>query len=160
MIANGVVQSKLSYLITVWGNAQLYLLKALQTQPLIAARTVCGPLSSRWSRFKLLSTVKWLSVRQMIVYFTILQAHKTLLSGKPAVLFGLFDQDIPYQTRGASNGHIRSKRNLTSTKTFAYRAMIWYNRVPEDVKWGSLTLVKCKLKKWVKSNVTIDLIQQ
>ena len=47
MIANGAVQSKLVYLITLWGGAQQYLLKALQTQQFKAARTVCGFQSMR-----------------------------------------------------------------------------------------------------------------
>jgi hypothetical protein len=42
MVANGIVQSKLVYLITLWGGAQQYLLKALLVQQLTAARVVCG----------------------------------------------------------------------------------------------------------------------
>ena len=42
MVANGVVMSKLAYLITLWGGAQQYLLSALQVQQLTAARAVCG----------------------------------------------------------------------------------------------------------------------
>jgi hypothetical protein len=54
MVANGVVMSKLGYLITVWGGAQQYLLKGLQVQQLTAARTVCGFYSRGWSKKKLL----------------------------------------------------------------------------------------------------------
>ena len=42
MIANGVVMSKMVYLINLLGGAQQYLLKALQVQMLTAARAVCG----------------------------------------------------------------------------------------------------------------------
>ena len=42
MIADGLVLSKLTYLITLWGGAQQYLLNALQVQQLSAARVVCG----------------------------------------------------------------------------------------------------------------------
>ena len=42
MLANGIFHSKLVYLINVWGGAPIYLLKALQVQQMIAARTVCG----------------------------------------------------------------------------------------------------------------------
>ena len=78
MIANGAVMSRLVYLITLWGGAQLYLLKALQVLQLTAARSVCGPVAFRWSRRKLLARVGWLSVRQLIQFHTVLQAHKTL----------------------------------------------------------------------------------
>ena len=86
MLANGVVMSKVVYLITVWGGAQQYLLKALQVQQLTAARTVCGFLSKYWSKKKLLDRLGWLSIRQLIYFHTVLQAHKTITSGKPSVL--------------------------------------------------------------------------
>ena len=37
-VANGVVMSKLTYLITLWGGAQQYLLSALQVQQMTAPR--------------------------------------------------------------------------------------------------------------------------
>ena len=64
MVANGVVMSKLVYLITVWGGAQQYLLSAVQVQQIAAARAVCGFGCWRWSKKKLLDRVGWLLVRQ------------------------------------------------------------------------------------------------
>ena len=61
MIANGAVNSKLVYHIKLWGNAQQYLLQALQRQQLVAARVVCGPQAWRWSRKKILGKVGWMS---------------------------------------------------------------------------------------------------
>ena len=63
MLANGVIMSKVLYLITVWGGAQQYLLKGLQVQQLTAARTVCGFSSKFWSKKKLLDKLGWLSIR-------------------------------------------------------------------------------------------------
>ena len=68
MVANGAVMSKMAYLITLWGGAQLYLLKSLQVQQLTAARTVCNYFSYGWSKRKLLGRVGWLSVRQLIQF--------------------------------------------------------------------------------------------
>ena len=49
MVANGVIMSKVVYLITVWGGAQQYLVKALQVQQRTAARTVCGFYCRGWT---------------------------------------------------------------------------------------------------------------
>ena len=95
----GIFHSKLVYLINVWGGAPIYLLKALQVQQMIAARTVCGFQCARWSRSRILKTVGWLSVRQLIEFHAILQVHKTLGSGYPRLLYEDFDCDHPYQTR-------------------------------------------------------------
>ena len=156
MIANGAVMSKMVYLITVWGGATQYLLKAVQTQQLIAARAVCGLQSSRWSRKKLLDRLDWMSVRQLVYYHTVLQVHKTLTTGHPRQLHASLPTDHPYFTRNAAAGNIRYGENMTSTKTFKYRAMAWYNPLPTDVKTGTIQTVKRKLKAWVKKNVPID----
>ena len=81
MVANGVIMSKLVYLITVWGGAQNYLIHRLQVQQLTAARVVCGYHSHYWSRRQLLVKVKWLSVKQLIFFHTVLQAFQTTQSG-------------------------------------------------------------------------------
>ena len=89
ILANGIIHSKLVYLINVWGWAQTYLLKALQVQQLIAAKIVCGRQSLRWSRCKSLKAIGWLSVRQLIVFYAALQAHKTVCLGNPKFCIGL-----------------------------------------------------------------------
>ena len=48
MVATAVVQSKLQYLMPLWGGAPEYLLKALQVQQLKAARQVWGYRSFYW----------------------------------------------------------------------------------------------------------------
>lgn len=155
MLANGAIHSKLVYLINIWGGAPQYLLKALQVQQLVAARTVCGYQSLRWSKYKLLKKTGWLSVRQLVQYYCILQAHKTLRTGKPAVLHAALSSLYPYQTRSASQGNIRLDRNI-SVNSFTYRAMVSYNQVPSKVKEGSLLTVKRNLKKWIQHNTPLD----
>ena len=161
MVANGVVMSKLVYLITVWGGAQQYLLNALQVQQLTAARTVCGYNSFFWSKKKLLDRVHWLSIRQLIFFHTALQAHKTIKSGVPRVMHESISTNHPYQTRGARNGLIRFGENFRGQSSlvdlsFKHRAVQVHNKVPASVRTGSLATVKKKLKKWVLQNVPID----
>ena len=156
MVANGVVMSKMVYLITIWGGAQQYLLKILLVQQLTAARAVCGFQSWGWSKKKLLDKLGWMSVCQLIFFHTVLQAHKTITSGVPRPLYASIPTTYPYETRNSTSGKIRFGETFTSTSTFKYRAMSTYNSVPSKVKTGSLPTVKRKLKTWVKQNVPID----
>ena len=140
MIANGIVMSKIVYLITVWGGAQQYLVNALQVQQLVAARAVCGPGSWRWSRTKLLNKTGWMSVMQLVFFHTFLQIHKTLKSGVPWSLYQSVQSQYPYQIRNATNGLIR--QSFPTGPTFKHIAMKCYNQVPIDIKIGSLPIVK------------------
>ena len=53
-VATAVIQSKIQYLLPLYGGAPEYLVSALQVQQLKAARFVCGFSSFYWSREKLL----------------------------------------------------------------------------------------------------------
>ena len=154
-VANGIIMSKLSYLITVWGGAQEYLLDALQVQQLSAARVVCGFYSKFWSKRRLLKQVNWLSVRQLIFYHTVLQTHKTLSTGRPRPLYNRISNNFPYLTRGAATGQIRENEDFNH-RSFKYRARKSFNKVPVEVRTGSVQTVKKKLKSWVKENIPID----
>ena len=155
MGANGAIMSRLIYMITLWGGAQLYLLKSLQVLQMTAARTVCGPVSYRWSRRKLLERVGWLSLRQLIQFHTILQAHKIIKTGQPRPLAFSISSHHPRHTRSATSGYIRYGGSFRNQTTFKYRALQWYNSVPAEVKQGSTATVKAKLKVWVRNNVPI-----
>ena len=112
MLANGVFMSKVMYLITVWGGVQQYLLKGLQVQQLAAARCVCGYTSRWWSRQKILKKVGWLSIRQLVYFHTVLQAHKAIVLGRPTSLSQALTTTYPYRTRRATTGQIRYGENF------------------------------------------------
>ena len=115
MIANGIVMSKIVYLINIWGGAQQYLINALQVQQLVAARAVCGPGCWRWSRAKLLNRTGWLSVRQLVFFHAVLQIFKTMKTGVPRPLYESLQSQYPYQIRNASNGLIRHTSTTRAT---------------------------------------------
>ena len=55
-VATGIIQSKIQYLLPLYGGAPKYLLEAIQVQQLKAARFVCGYGSYYSSTTKLLKT--------------------------------------------------------------------------------------------------------
>ena len=65
MVANGIVVSKVCYLIQLWGGTEGYLLNSLQVQLNRAARLVTG-LSCFTSTKKLMDTCGWLTVKQLV----------------------------------------------------------------------------------------------
>ena len=78
MVANGIVISSLCYLIQLWGGCEGYLLNSLQVCMNRAARFVTG-YSCFTSTRRLLTACKWLSVRQLVFYQTVIMTHKIML---------------------------------------------------------------------------------
>ena len=71
MIGNGLIMSTLAYIIPVYGCCSEYLLNTLQVQQNIACRHITKlPLMTPTKT--LLTQCGWLSVRQMVQYFSII----------------------------------------------------------------------------------------
>ena len=86
MIANGIIISRLIFLIPWWSGCEGYLLKSLQIIQNKAARMVtkCGkrtPIKS------LLNQCGWMSVAQLSVYHSLVLVYKILSTGSPRYLY-------------------------------------------------------------------------
>ena len=157
MVANGIFLSKLCYLIQLWGGADSYLLARLQVLQNKAARAVTG---KSWftSTRRLLEECKWLSVRQLVFYQTVMGVQKIVMSGKPDHLSKKFSNDHPYRTRQAAGGGLRfgedfnGKSDLSHT-SFCYRGTVDYNRIPVYIRRAkTMQTFKYKLKQWISTN--------
>ena len=162
MVANGIVMSKLCYLIQLWGGAEDYLIQALQIVQNRAARAVTGcswftPIG------RLLARCGWLSVKQLVVYQTLVMTHKILTSGSPFYLRQKLCTTHAYRTRSASTGSIRLQTTIVahsqhdfSSSSFLHRASTDYNRLPAHIRSvRTMVAFKTKLKAWIKTNVPI-----
>ena len=106
MIADGILISKLSYLIALWGGCSSFLMKSLQIIQNKAARVVT---KLDWSTptGELLKQCGWLSVHQMAVYHSVLLVFKVMQTESPAYLHSMFNTKHQYRTRQAQSGVIR-----------------------------------------------------
>ena len=161
MVANGIVMSKLSYLIQLWGGCDSYLQHALQLLQNRAARVVTG--QGRFTPIrKLLKDCNWLSVKQLIFFQTTALVHKVILTGSPQYLKERLSTSHPYRTRQSSTGSIRFAETFGCTKdtahdSFCYRGTKEYNTIPASIRASrTLATFKTKLRDWVKGNVSID----
>ena len=165
IVATAVVQSKLQYLMPLWGGAPDYLLQALQVQQLKAARLVWGYDSFYWSTEKLLNKCNWLSVKQQVYYSTCVLAHSIIRAASPYHIYsGLVHNRAPYNTRAAAaEGELvryhtweaYTGHSSLTLGSFRCRAQRCYSSLPVAVRTGSLVSVKAKIKKHVKQNVLV-----
>ena len=155
MVANGCFLSVVSYMISVWGGTEAYLIRAVQVMQNKAARCItkkCWYTSTR----TLLTQCNWLSIKQLIFYHTVLQVWKVRLAGVPSYINSKLQAAV---TRSAEEGTLRVpivERDLSS-KSFLVRSAGMWNRVPPDIRNGqNLETFKRKLKGWTRENVEIE----
>ena len=160
MVANGIVISKLSYLIQLWGGCEDYLIRALQVVQTRSAKLVCKEPWYTPTR-TLLSRCNWLSVRQLVSYQTAVMTHKIRQTGAPTYLGNIINAEFPYMTRQATTGGVRysqdhQSRRALNHSSFRYRATVEYNRLPGTIREAAtMQTFKRKLRSWIKENVPL-----
>ena len=147
-ITTALIQSKIQYLLPLYGGAPDYLINAIQVQQLKAARFVCGYQSYFWLTKQLLQNCGWLSVKQPSGS---LLAHKIVSSSLPRNICA--DMVVPHgrNTRAAAQGVIQYGENYQgfselTRSSFKYRAQKYYSQIPKVMKNKSLQAFKSSLK--------------
>ena len=167
MVANGIIISRLLYLIPLWSGCEGYLLNSLQIVQNKAARLVtkCG---KRTPVKSLLNQCGWLSVAQLSVFHSLVLVFKVLETKSPQYLYDKLSgtqEEMHYETRYTRE----QQRNQTiklgpdshaegelAKRSFKYRASAKWNTLPLSIRQArNLRNFKFELKKWVLTNVPI-----
>ena len=158
MIANAIVMSRIIYLIQVYGTASDYLINFLQVLQNKAARVVT---KLRWGTETklLLNQVGWLSVRQLVVFHSLILVFKTKQVGKPIYLREKLRSEFAYETR-QSTGNCFVKNDTPRSekykKAFIHNSTSLWNSLSLEVRTAvKLKDFKTKLKTWIKINTPV-----
>jgi hypothetical protein len=159
LLANGVIQSHLSYVAPVWGSLNNKLLNIMQKLQNRAARVVTGK-GIRTPIIELLAQVGWLSVKQMVVNQDLIQTWKIVNLQKPLSLYHRLDGVAPRRTRLAKQQNIRPPTIPLKTPAkngFVPRAASEWNKIPALLAWETdLKTFKKGVKEWVTRNVGLN----
>ena len=164
MVANGIIISRLIYLIPLWLGCEKYFLKSLQMVQNKAARVVtkCG---HRTPVKTLLQQCGWLSVAQLSTYHSLVLVYKILSTGSPHYLYSKLSNvcHLPYPIRSAADKHkIRLGKDSQADSelarsSFKYRATCEWNLLPLSIRQvEDIKIFKKEVKKWVAGNVPIS----
>ena len=159
MVANGIVISKLTYLIQWWGGCPDFLIKYLQALQNRAARIVTnhGP---RTPNAVVLGQCGWLSVKQMVQYHSLVLVYEIRSKNKPEYLRNRLNFNFPYRTRLATGLGLRRQENYkydVTKNSFIARTTTTWNQLPEGIRNSkTVTTFKQKVKLWTKQNIPLD----
>ena len=156
MVANGIVISRIIYVIQVWGGTKEYLIKMLQVLQNKAARFVTK-LDIFTSQKTLLLQCGWLSVKQLVEYHSLVMIFKAKSDKKPVFMEKAISKTFQYRTRASTSGCILENEKISSDiskESFLIKSTRMWNRLPPHVKQAeTLQKFKWKLKGWIKENV-------
>ena len=149
-VVEGIFGSVLAYCLPLYGGMEKGDLCSMQVMQNKAAR-IAAAMPFRSSREAIFDKVGWLTVQQLISYYTVLLIYKIRQSKQPEYLAKKLKND-------SRNGRILlPKVNLQlANNSFCQRGASAWNRLPRHIR--EITTIgsfKVASKKWVLENIPI-----
>ena len=161
-IANGMFNSKVVFLISVWGGKEEYLLNSLQLIINKAMRVICN-VGKSVKVEDLQKRTNWLSLRQAIIYHSMMAARRILSTKQPCYLYGKLSEALWIENERSHNYRTRHGVTLAAphlaliSSSWLYRVVKLYRCLPHDmvelpVGGSRDQIYKTRLRKWVTGN--------
>ena len=126
-IANAVIIGKINYMLPTYSNLTVMQLQKLHVVLMKAAKTTIGQPCFRWTNQKILETVGWIPIRQMIEKAKLKVLHNIILTKQPKMLYQQLK--IPERrTKAISVKYNPKKEKLR--KFFLTTTIERYNKIP------------------------------
>ena len=151
-LVNGLIVSRLIYLIPLWGGATENYVKKAQIVLNSAARWATG-LGRRTKTLDLMSRCKWMSVKELIEYHSILNMWKTVYKMKPRSMYeGIkIDEDKKLSTDAA--------RLQFTENCYKWRTVQMWNNMKDELRHNErLGSFKIQLRKWISEKRQMDMM--
>ena len=155
MVGNSCFISVITFMISVWGGTESYLIRAVQVMQNKAARCITKKSWYTPTRV-LLQQCNWLSVKQLIFYHTVLQVWRVKTSQLPVYINSRYQSA---RTRSAVGGTllVPDVEMSLSSKSFMVRSTVMWNTIPPSLRViQNLETFKKNLKSWTKQNVELE----
>ena len=144
LLTDGLVLSKIRYLMAIWGGAADKQLRMIQTLMNDAARFVLDKPTRRDSTMTLMTECGWMSAAEMIDFHSLLLFWRVIRKNSP--------QDISEKITLDDDSLVQMDNpRLQHTKTaFRWRTAALWNTLPPDLRHNdSLKSFKLNTKKWI-----------
>ena len=175
-IMNGIITSRLIYMIGLWGGIAEHRMDKLQKLQNEAMRIVT---KRKWVKKgkklvktkQLLIQTGQLSVRQLQAFHTLIQVKKIVVNQEPEYLYRKLTEgnrhhghdtreyrrllELPKIEKNKELKVMETNSSLAKS-TFRWRGAELYNRLPMELREEPLKNFKKKMKEWVKINIKIN----
>ena len=156
-LANGIIMSRIVYLIQLWGTCKECWLREMQKVQNKAARYVTRlPRHTKVS--VLLQECGWLSITQLVVYHSVLLLWKLFRENRSSHLLKRV-VTTSHRGRNLQTGdrlYTRQGRILLSNLSWRVNSVTWWNDMPELLRTERrLNVFKGSLRHWVRQNTRL-----
>ena len=150
ILSNGLIISRVCYLIQIWGSASKTQIKKVQRIVNAAARFVTGK-NKRTSTSQLMIDCNWLHVHEQCTYQSLVSMWSTVHRQIPRQLFDQIQVDNQMYITTAP------PRLLTVAHSYRWKTIAHWNQLEDDIRTQhSLPRFKNGLKKWIRSQRAVD----
>ena len=148
LLANGFILSRLCYIMPIWGGTPQKYKKKLQILLNNTARWV-SKSNKRTSKSKLMKTLGWMDIYEMIDYQSLNTMWKLLHFNKPESMHHNISLDNNFTVTTSE------PRLINTSTSFRWRTTILWNQLPQEIRCiASLPRFKSKIKLWIISKRT------
>ena len=148
VVSEGMFNSVLGYCLPLFGGCDAGEIQDLQILQNKAAQLVTQS-PPRAIRNPMYDRIGWLTVNQLVAYYTLLAVYRVRLTGEPEYLAESLCNDN-------RNGHItvQSTKLTLLKKSFKFRGACNWNELPQSIRnQKNIGVFKKSLKTWIKQNV-------
>ena len=147
-IAEAMFISVLSYCLPLFGGSDKRTIESLQVMQNRAGRLVT--LFPRWtSRMEIFTKLDWLSVKQLVFYYSALTTFRIRCSKEPEYLNSIMARDNQRGNIIIPNTHLSLAK-----QSYCYRGAEEWNGLPHNIRSiDTIAKFKLELRKWIKQNV-------
>ena len=148
IISEGMFNSVLSYCLPLFGGCDLQEIKDLQILQNKAARIVTHS-QLRTNRDRMYDQLSWLTVRQLIMYHTLLTVYRIRATEEPEYLARI----LCYESR-LDKIVVPNPKLTLRQKSFTIRGACNWNSLPQYIRrLDTISSFKKEVKAWIKREV-------
>ena len=148
IVSEGIFNSVLGYCLPLFGGCNVSEVKDLQVlQNKVAQIITHSPPFA--IRNRMFDELDWLTVNQLVRYFTLLAVYRIRSTGEPEYLASIF-----CNTNRNEKIVVQNTRLTLLKKSFTIRGACNWNALPENIRnISQISLFKKEIKVWIKQHV-------
>ena len=148
IIVEGLFSSVLGHCLPVFGGCDKIELDALQIMQNKAARIITN-FGLRTNRHELFKKIGWLTVRQLVYFYSAVCTFRIRLKQEPEYLYQIMNRNNRFEKIIVPNSRLSLAIN-----SYCFRGARQWNMLPDDIRsCTKINKFKSLLKSWVKANV-------